>query len=128
MLFASGRCAPSRHWSETLHHLDDAGLLADVRLLAGTSSAMLEDIEVVNMFLPALRADYIAIEAYRCAPGVAVASPVTVLAGDADPKVTVAEAFDWARHTTGKFALQTFAGGHIEHSDAVIALISRTGV
>ena len=64
------------------------------------------------MIMPAIRSDYRAIERYRWRPGPALACPVSAFVGDDDPKVTVAEARAWAVHTTGRFDLLVFPGGH----------------
>jgi surfactin synthase thioesterase subunit len=115
-LFASGRRAPSTHRDEDTHRSDDT-ILAEVRRLSGTASALLSDDEMMRAALPALRADYKAIEKYRCDPGAAVRTPITVLTGDSDPKTTLDEAKAWAGHTSGEFDLRVFTGGHFFISD-----------
>lgn len=111
-LFASGRRAPSTHRDEWIHLRDDAGLIAEVRRLSGTEAQLLDDDELVRMVLPAIRSDYQAIETYRYQPGPDVSCPVVALIGTDDPKMTMDEATAWARHTTVKFRLRTFPGGH----------------
>jgi surfactin synthase thioesterase subunit len=111
-LFASGRRAPSIASDDAVHLRDDAGILAEVRRLNGTSSALLSDDEMMRAALPALRADYEVAETYRCAPTDTVRCPVTVLTGDSDPKTTLEQAGAWQRHTTGSFGLRVFTGGH----------------
>jgi surfactin synthase thioesterase subunit len=111
-LFASGRRAPSCPRDENVHLLDDDGILAELRKLDGTASAVLDDDELMRAALPSLRADYAANETYRCAPGATVSCPVTMLTGDRDPKTTMDEARAWAGHTTGPFDLRVFPGGH----------------
>ncbi|MEU0934076.1 MULTISPECIES: alpha/beta fold hydrolase [unclassified Embleya] len=126
-LIASGRRAPDRWRDEALHLLDDAGLAAELRSMSGTDASLLADDEVLQMVLPALRADYRAIETYTCAPGEPLECPITVLIGDTDPKVTLDEAMSWREHTNGTFALHTFAGGHFyltDHQPAVTAHIA----
>jgi len=110
-LFASGRRGPSTYRDEKIHLRDDAGIMAELRRMNGTASAVLGDEEMMRAALPALRADYQAAETYDCAPEVTVSCPVTALTGDRDPKTTVAEARAWAQHTTGAFDLRVFAGG-----------------
>ncbi|WP_308191910.1 thioesterase II family protein [Kitasatospora humi] len=110
-LFASGRRAPSTFRQEDTCRSDDA-ILAEVRRLSGTSAALLGDDEMMRAALPALRADYTAIEAYRCAPGATVNCPITVLTGDSDPKTTLDEAKAWGDHTTEPLDLRVFPGGH----------------
>ena len=125
-LLVSGRRAPSRVRVTTVHERDDDGVVAELRALSGTESDLLSDPETRQMILPAVRADYRAIETYRCAPGGTVRCPVVALVGDADPQVTPDEARDWARHSTGPFDLRVFPGGHfylLEHAAAVLAAI-----
>ena len=117
-LFASGRRAPSVFREETVHRLDDAGLLAAIRELDGTSSVLLNDDELMRAALPALRADYRAAELYQGRPGATVNCPITVLTGDRDPKTSLDDAQAWARHTTSdSFDVKVFPGGHFFLSD-----------
>lgn len=125
-VFASGRRAPSTHRDETVHHRDDAGIMAEMRALNGTASSVLGDQDMMRAILPALRADYRAAETYRCSPQTAVSCPITVLTGDSDPKTTLAEANAWASHTTGLFDVQVFPGGHFfltDHADQIIKIL-----
>ena len=126
-LFASGRRAPSTPRHETVHLLDDDGLLDDVRLLSGTDAAVLDDEELLRMALPAIRADYQAIETHRYEEGTPpLRCPITVLTGDDDPKTTADEARAWSAHTRGEFAVRTFLGGHFflaEHQQAINDLL-----
>ncbi|WP_370968654.1 thioesterase II family protein [Amycolatopsis sp. cg9] len=125
-LFVSGRRAPSAFRDERVHEKDDDELLAEVKRLSGTDSRVLEDDEILRMVLPALRSDYKAAELYRYRPGPDVGCPVVALIGDRDPKVTEAEARQWAERTSGEFELRTYPGGHFylnDHAAAVIRLI-----
>jgi surfactin synthase thioesterase subunit len=111
-VIVSGRRAPSVHTEENVHRRGDQGLVADVRQLSGTAAALLDDEEVLRMILPALRADYRAIETYRHRPGAEPACPITALTGDSDPRAAPADVRAWRHHTTGAFELRTFPGGH----------------
>ncbi|MET0493597.1 MAG: alpha/beta fold hydrolase [Actinoplanes sp.] len=110
-LFASGRRAPSCHREETVHSLDDAGIVAELRRLGGAANVP-GDPEMLRLALPAIRGDYRAIETYRDRPGTVLDCPVTVFTGAADPVVDAAEAQRWDRHTTGPVTVQTYPGGH----------------
>jgi surfactin synthase thioesterase subunit len=128
-LFTSGRCAASRYRDESVRLDDDALLIADLNRLSGTAAEVLVDDEVLRMILPAIRNDYRAALAYRCAPGLRVSCPIVSLIGDSDPTTTVEEAQAWREHTSGAFALHVFSGGHFyldSHPDEVTALISRS--
>lgn len=115
-LFLSGRPAPGPLTSAHYHY-DDDGMLAEVRRLGGTDQAMLDNPEVLEMVLPALRADYRALGAYTWRDGEPLTAPVTALTGDSDPMVTVEEAGTWREKTSGEFTLKVFPGGHFYLND-----------
>lgn len=126
-LYVSGRRAPSCYRLESVHQQTDEGMIAELRRLSGTSSGLLSDPETMEMILPALRSDYLAIETYRDSTCRSVAAPITVIIGDNDPKVTLDEAKAWAGHSTGPFDMRVFPGGHfylVDQSSQVIQLIS----
>ncbi|WP_405817783.1 thioesterase II family protein [Streptomyces sp. NBC_00838] len=111
-LFVSGRRAPSTHRDERLHLKPDASLIAELKSLDGTVGALLDNEEIIAMVMPALRADYRAVETYVQRPGPELDIPVTAFIGDDDPKVTSQEAARWREHTTSDFSLEIFPGGH----------------
>jgi surfactin synthase thioesterase subunit len=127
-LFVSGRRAPSCHRDERVHERGDEALVAELRALGGTASTLLSDPELREMIMPALRADYRAIETYRYRPGPRLSCPLTVLTGDRDPHVTLDEARAWAERTTAPTELRVFPGGHfflVDQAAAVIEHVSR---
>lgn len=111
-LFASGRRAPSAYRPGDVHTRDDEGLIAELLLLGGTDETVLRDPHIRSMALRPTRGDYRAIETYRHEPGEELDCPVTVLTGDDDPHTTLPEAEAWRRHTSGRFELCVFPGGH----------------
>jgi surfactin synthase thioesterase subunit len=127
-LFASGRRGPATHRDEKVHLQGDEGILAEVRRLNGTASALLGDDELMRAALPSLRADYRIAETYKCGPEVTVNCPISVLTGDSDPKTTLDEAREWSRHTTSSSELHVFPGGHFfltAHPDEVIKILDQ---
>jgi surfactin synthase thioesterase subunit len=114
---ASGRRAPSTRRDDRVHERDDQGLIAELRRLNGTDSAVFGDDELLRLALPAIRGDYTAIETYRCEPGRRIAAPIAVLTGDHDPKTTLPEAEAWREHTEGACTVRVFAGGHFFLAD-----------
>ncbi|MBB5937116.1 thioesterase II family protein [Streptomyces zagrosensis] len=128
-LIASGRRAPITYREENVHQRGDDALIAEIRALSGTDSGVLADEELLRMVLPAIRADYKAIETYRCdvdgsAP--VLRCPISVLTGESDPRVSFDEAKAWSRLTTGGFTFRSFPGGHFyltPQQDQVVAAI-----
>jgi surfactin synthase thioesterase subunit len=111
-VFTSGRRAPSCPRDERIHAESDEQLVAELRKLSGTADAMLTDPELLEMIMPAIRSDYRAVETYAHDPGRRLDCPMTVLTGDADPRVTVEEAAAWDHHTSGPTDLHVYPGGH----------------
>ncbi|MEJ8668346.1 MULTISPECIES: thioesterase II family protein [unclassified Streptomyces] len=111
-LFLSARAAPGPTPRPHDQLADDAAILTAVRRLGGTGAALFDDPELVAMVLPALRADYAALAGYSWTPGEPLQAPVTVLCGDADPVVSVAEADGWRTYTRAETEVRVFPGGH----------------
>lgn len=123
-VFASGRRAPSRLRDEDVHLRDDDGVLAELKRMNGTDGRLLDDDELLRMVLPAVRADYRAIETYRVTEHAALRCPVVVLVGDDDPQVTPDEARAWRDHATGDFELYAFPGGHFYLADRIAEVVA----
>lgn len=127
-LFASGRRAPSTVRDERVHQGGDPSLLREIRRLGGTPASLLDDEDVQQIMLPALRGDYKAIETYTWRPGPPLSCPIWALVGDADPLTTSPEAAAWASHTSAGFALHTLPGQHFYLATqlaAAAALVAR---
>lgn len=112
-LFASGSGPPSR--PRRLHLNADATddeLVAELRQMGGTDETHFADGEALRLSLPALRDDYRAMAAYRCARGARVASPIIAMVGRDDPATGYDDAAGWVDHTRGGFGLRVYPGGH----------------
>jgi surfactin synthase thioesterase subunit len=123
-LFASACRAPSKQRIEYVHQRDDDGLIAALKELSGTDSAVLGDDELLRMVLPAVRGDYTAVETYRHGGGRELACPIHVLVGDTDPVTDLAEADGWRAHTTGACAVEVFPGGHFYLNDRLDGVLT----
>ncbi|MFE3327516.1 thioesterase II family protein [Streptomyces sp. NPDC059176] len=127
-VFVSGRAAPSTQRTQEAER-GDAELVAELKALGGTDATVLEDEEVLQLALPAIRGDFRAVARYRYAGAPPLRAPVQAHVGLDDPRVTVEEARAWADHTSGGFALHTYPGGHFyldEHAPRVIGAIAGT--
>ncbi|MFE6052739.1 thioesterase II family protein [Kitasatospora sp. NPDC056446] len=126
-LFVSAGRAPSLPRDSAMHKLPDDELLAEIVGLGGTDERILTIPALRELVLPALRADYTAIETYRCAPGATVSVPITGLVGEEDPNATAEQVAQWDRHTSGPFDLRVFPGGHFylaDRTDEVVRLLA----
>lgn len=126
-LFASGRRPPGWPHREPPHTATDEELIAEIATLDGTEQRLLENEDIRELFLPALRGDYQALSTYRL-HGARLTCPVVSLTGDNDERVSVDDAAAWAEHTTGPFDRHVFPGGHFYLTgqwDDVAAAIER---
>ncbi|KAA2251396.1 thioesterase [Solihabitans fulvus] len=126
-LFVSGRHAAGIHRSDGFDLRTDDGVLAALRLLNGTDSALLLDDQLVDTVLPVIRSDCLAARGYRCRPDATVRCPITALIGSIDPLTTTADVLAWRHHTTGSFDREVFQGGHFylsAETDRVAALVA----
>ncbi|MEU4118783.1 alpha/beta fold hydrolase [Kitasatospora sp. NPDC028055] len=126
-LFVSAGRAPSLPRDSAVHLMSDDGMLEEIVRLGGTDERILDVPALRELIIPALRADYTAIETYLAAPDAVVPQPITALVGETDANATVEQVAQWERHTTGGFSLRVFPGGHFyvaEQLDAVVRLLT----
>ena len=71
-----------------------------------------QDRDLMDLFIPVLRADFQVIETYPYRESKPFDCPLSVLRGAADPVMLAADFDGWASHTTGAYAEITFPGGH----------------
>ena len=126
-LYASACPAPSRGVEAAKGIRTDADLLADLSGLRGTDSELLTDPEMLELILPALRADYRAVRTYAWRPGPEPGCPVRVLTGSRDTRTPREAVRDWKRHTSGECRFHEYEGGHFyltEHTPRVADLVA----
>ncbi|MFF0587357.1 thioesterase II family protein [Streptomyces sp. NPDC003781] len=115
-LFVSGRRGPSLPQRparrKPVSEMSDAELINEIKQLSGTADELLTSPDFLPLLLPPLRADYRIVDnyVYRSAPR--LDCPVTVLAGDKDPDVTVEGGRAWESETQAACTLHMLAGGH----------------
>lgn len=127
-LLVSGREAPHDERGGRVHLLDDDGLAAELARLGGTAPEVLRDAGLRAVILRYVREDYRLVETHRPRRRPPLACPVTVLLGDRDPELTVAEAARWRRVTRGPAEVRVFPGDHfylVPQRDAVLATLRR---
>ncbi|MEU8544250.1 alpha/beta fold hydrolase [Streptomyces sp. NPDC048717] len=134
-LVASACAAPSHHEARA-ERLDGAGEEADTAVLArimglgGTRPDVAEHEELIRLCLPALRADFAALERYRVAPEATAPCPITVFAADDDPSLPPADAGRWGLHSAaGPVGVHVFEGDHFyfrERPGPFLELLHRT--
>jgi medium-chain acyl-[acyl-carrier-protein] hydrolase len=113
-LFVSGCVAPqdSRDDGPSIATAPRAALVWKLRELGGTPEWLLSDPTVLEMILPAVRADLSVKESYEYHPEPPLEVPVTVIASTRDPQAPRELQERWRDQTTAAFRVHTLAGGH----------------
>jgi mycobactin phenyloxazoline synthetase len=104
-----------------------SGVLADMVDLGGTDPVLLEDEEFVELLVRAVQADYRALNAYSCPPDVRIGADIHALGGNRDHRIGPEILASWGTHTSGRFTVSDFEGGHFylnDHLDAVARMVS----
>jgi len=92
--------------------LDRADLVAELVKLGGTPAEVLQNDELLDLCLPAVRADFAMLDTYRYTHEEPLDLPLTVLYGAQDTEVDEDEVFAWRRHVSKAARFVRFGGGH----------------
>lgn len=108
----SGSRAPHIPEPKPLHHLADADFVHELRRFSGTPEAILQNRELMELFIPILRADFMLDETYVHLTEEPIACPISVFGGTFDPEAAPRELEDWQQHTSNRFNLEMIEGDH----------------
>lgn len=113
-LFLSGRIAvhlplPGR----PIHKLPEEEFLAELaRRYDGLPRELLADRDMLEIYLPILRADFTLLETYEFRRRKPMDCPITVFAGTEDRSVNLEALMLWREHTSSEFEAHRLPGGH----------------
>jgi medium-chain acyl-[acyl-carrier-protein] hydrolase len=112
-LFVSG-CLPPQlaNSGRSTFALPDSEFIAELKRLKGTPAEILDNAELMEIFLPLLRADFELVETYQCRPGVCLACPITVYSGLDDERVPPQSMRCWEEHTSAGCTTRLLHGDH----------------
>lgn len=112
-LIVSGRRAP--HMPDTEFRTRDKSDDEFVKRLAelsGTPLELLENKELLSIFLPGLRAEFDLCESYKYVDDVALPCPITAIGGRDDPESLEERLDGWRCHTSTSFSKHILDGNH----------------
>ncbi len=93
--------------------LPDAEFTAKIQeRYGGIPQVILQEPELMRMFLPILRADFKVLESYRYSVEPPLACALAVFGGSEDAIATPSALGQWQQHTAAAFSTRQFAGGH----------------
>ncbi|MEU8270976.1 thioesterase domain-containing protein [Sphaerisporangium sp. NPDC049002] len=113
-LFVSGSVAPhlSYEIGPFVRDMTRPEVVDMLRKLGGTPEWLLADPGVLDMILPAVQADFTIKETYEYQEGPPLDVPITAMPSAEDPRVDRRLVDGWEEHTSRRFALHPFLGGH----------------
>jgi medium-chain acyl-[acyl-carrier-protein] hydrolase len=128
-LFVSARRAPQLpRIKEDIHALPDREFLASIKELGGTPNEVLQNGELMELFLPILRADFTLLETYKYVPEPPLACPISAYCGTQDQEVSQEDVTGWRVQTSNTFTLKMIPGGHFfmhSQQDVLLKYISQ---
>ncbi len=112
LLVSAGRApqVPPRHRS--IHALPEGEFLEEMRRLNGTPVEVLQNIEIMRILLPVLRADFAIGETYAYSPEPPLACRIISIGGEQDHRVSRDDLDGWREQTNAGFSLRMFPGDH----------------
>lgn len=131
MLVVSGCAAPQTRSEPSrtpTYALPRDEFVEELRRLNGTPREVLDHPELIDLVLPILRADFRVCQTYAHRQDALLACPIIACRGRDDADVSEAQLAGWGAHTTGRFSMHEFAGGHFyvhEFQPQLLDVVSR---
>ncbi|MFT6835423.1 MAG: medium-chain acyl-[acyl-carrier-protein] hydrolase [Francisellaceae bacterium] len=113
IFIASGSRAPHiASTKKTIHHLPDDAFIAELKHLNGTPQAVIENKELMALFLPLLRADFEIADNYCFADKAVFNCPIYVLSGKDDVDITQFHLESWGDFFNSTANMHMISGNH----------------
>lgn len=111
--FASGcRAPPADSRRRLIHDLPEAEFIDELRKLGGTPEVILANDDLMQLALPALRADFEASEKYHYQDGPKLDCPILVYSGLHDAIVPQDDLVGWKTESSENTVIRMFPGAH----------------
>ena len=112
--FASARRAPHIHYESDppIHRHARSVLIELLRRYNGVPQLVLQDEQLIDLFLPTIRADFEISETYCYKPTYPLECPVTTFLGKGDRSMMRSEVRAWQAHTTASYQHHDVEGDH----------------
>ena len=123
-LFVSGHGAPQLRDDEPPRYaLPEAEFVAKLRELHGTPDEVLDNLELRQLLLPILRADFEVCETYVYEHDEPLDCPIAAFGGADDAYVSRAHLEAWRPHTRATFSTRLLPGDHFFLNSAPVQLL-----
>lgn len=128
LLIVSACPPPHVEEKNPIGHLPDEAFVEALIRMNGIPKAMQEEPEILKIFLPLLRADFILSEGYTCEEKVLLECPIRAMGGYEDGEAVEKELLLWKEYNPYDFSLKMFDGDHFyirEREKEVLKQIGR---
>ena len=95
-----------------MHTMADDQFIEALIKLQGIPEGILQDSELMELYLPVLRADFKIFETYFYSQGQPFNFPIKAFGGVEDTKVSQAQLESWSKQSTHSFSLKMIPGNH----------------
>ncbi|MFS8099209.1 alpha/beta fold hydrolase [Lentzea alba] len=112
---------PVRGWSES-----DEGLVAYLRELGGTPEVVFEQPDLLELFLPTVRADLAVVGRLVPPERAPLNVPIRAFAGADDQIASAASMRPWREETAAEFDLTVVPGGHFFSPEGLVQVLRTT--
>jgi len=110
-IFLTSKVAPSRNYNKKRSIMTNEQFIAHLKQLKGMPDAILENEELLQIFLPMIRTDFDAIDNYKYIGGKPYPVDMTALCGE-NEAVDDEDITDWQKETSGTFYFRRYPGDH----------------
>lgn len=127
-IFASGCRIPNIPEPNPIYHLKDEAFKRELERFGGTPKKVLENKELLDFFLPMLRADFTLADKYCDNSMTVLHSPIVAFGGRQDNEAEEEAIKQWSHYTDNTFQYEIFEGDHFylkEHEDMVIEQLKK---
>lgn len=112
-IIVSGGRAPCFKEKNPIYHLDDIDFIKGINRYSGTPEEIIQNMEIMKIFLPMLRADFMIDETYQRKEIEKIDIPILGLMGTDDKELKIEELKKWEEYTTKDFKYRYIEGGHM---------------
>jgi medium-chain acyl-[acyl-carrier-protein] hydrolase len=123
-LFVSGYRGPQLpHTEPKLHNLAHGDFIARIRSMQDAQDEATQNVELMELMLPTLRADLQLCETYQCRAESPLECPIGAFGGMSDRRVKEQHLAAWSEQTSVHFNLRMMRGGHLYLNEQEAELI-----
>ncbi|CAM3987589.1 thioesterase II family protein [Mesobacillus zeae] len=126
-IFFSGKKPPHKKMDKIYHVLPNAEFIKEILEMGGTPKEIVEHKELLQIFIPILKADFRIVETYDYKEkGEVFDCDIVAMNGKQDNLTT--DMGEWNKYTSGEFRIYNFDGDHFfihDHLETVVNLINQ---